>query len=124
MAAGPDPEPTLSTRLALALLVLAWGPAMAFQFGHIGALASLRLDAAPGSVLATLLPQGGLPLLTLAQVLVILAAGVFAAGCLAGIRGTPRRGDEPYSRAGWRALLSICALYEIVVLAFAIGILD
>ena len=58
LAAGPDPEPTLSTRVAFSLLVLAWGPAMSFQLGHIGALASLQLHALPGSVLAALLPAG------------------------------------------------------------------
>lgn len=121
LAAGADPEPALSTRVAFSLLVLAWGPAMSFQLAHIGALASLQLQAHPGSVLATLLPAGGLHLLTVAQVAVILAAGVFAAVCLAGIHGMLRRLDEPYSRAGWRALVAICILYEIGALALAVS---
>jgi hypothetical protein len=117
LTSGADPEPTLSTRVAFSLLVLAWGPAMGFQLGHIGALASLRLHAAPGSVLADLVPAYGLQLLVIAQVTVILAAGLFSAVCLSGIHGVLLREQEPYSRAGWRWLVAICGLYEVGALA-------
>jgi len=119
LTAGSDPEPKLSTRVAFSLLVLAWGPAMAFQLRHIGALAALRLHALPGSLLAMLLPADGLRLTIIVQVAVILAAGLFAAVCLSGIHGVLRREQEAYSRAGWRALLAICVLYEVGVLALA-----
>jgi len=121
LAAGSDPEPTLSTRVAFSLLVLAWGPAMAFQCGHVGALASLHLNAATGSALAVMLPVGGLSLLGLTRVLVVLAAGLFAAVCLAGIHGVLRRDGEPYSRAGWRGLVALCSLYAIGALALAVA---
>ena len=121
LAPGSDPEPTLSTRVAFSLLVLAWGPAMSFQLGHIGALAALRLQAPPGSALAGLLPAGGLQLLTLAQVAVTLAAGLFAAVCLAGIHGALRREGGAYSRAGWRGLAAIGCLYELGALALVVA---
>jgi len=121
LAAGPDPEPTLSTRVAFSLLVLAWGPAMSFQLGHIGALASLQLRTLPGSALAALLPPDGLRLLTVAQIAAILAAGLFAAVCLSGIHGVLRREGEPYSRAGWRWLVAICGLYELGALLLAVA---
>jgi ferredoxin len=121
LAAGPDPEPTLSTRVAFSLLVLAWGPAMGFQLGHVGALASLRLQALPGSALAKLLPVEGLRLLPIAQVAVILLAGACAAVCLSGIHGRLLRQAEPYSRAGWRWLVAGCALYEVAMLRLAVG---
>jgi hypothetical protein len=119
LAAGADPEPTLSTRVAFSLLVLAWGPAMAFQLGHVGALASLHLHALPGSALAALVPADGLRLLTVGQVGVILAAGLFAAVCLSGVHGVLRRDREAYSRAGWRWVVAICAAYEIGALSLA-----
>ncbi len=121
LTAGSDPEPTLSTRVAFSLLVLAWGPAMSFQLGHIGALSSLQLQAQPGSVLASLLTADGLHVLTIAQVAVILAAGVWSAVCLFGVHGMLRRLEEPYSRAGWRSLVAICILYEIGALALAVA---
>ncbi len=119
LTAGADPDPTLSTRVAFSLLVLAWGPAMSFQLGHIGALASLSLHALPGSALAALLPADGLKLMTVAQASVIFAAGLFAAVCLSGIHGVLRREGEPYSRAGWRWLVAICVLYEAGAFALA-----
>lgn len=120
LAAGPDPEPTLSTRVSFSLLVLAWGPAMSFQLGHVGALAALQLQALPGSALAALLPAGGLRLLTGAQTAVTLAAGVFAAVCLSGVHGSLRRTGETYSHAGWRVLVVICILYQIGALALVV----
>jgi polyferredoxin len=121
LTAGSDPEPTLSTRVAFSLLVLAWGPAMSYQLGHIGALDSLRLHALPGSVLAALVPAGGLRLVTVAQVAVVLAAGLFAAVCFSGIHGVLRREEEPYSKAGWWWLVSICGAYELGALALALA---
>jgi len=121
LTAGSDPEPTLSTRVAFSLLVLAWGPAMAFQLGHIGALASLHLHALPGSVLAALVPASGLKLLSVAQVAVVLAAGLFTTVCLSGIHGVLRREGEPYSRTGWRWLVAICGLYELGALALVVA---
>ena len=121
LAAGSDPEPTLSTRVAFSLLVLAWGPAMAFQLGHIGALASLHLHALPGSLLAALVPAEGLKLLSVAQVAVVLAAGFFTAVCLSGIHGVLRREAEPLSKTRWRVLVAICGLYELGALALALA---
>lgn len=120
LAADRDGEPTLSTRLALSLVVLAWGPAMAYQFGNIDTLASLHLHAEPGSLLATVLPRGGLSLLPVAQVAVALTAGVFAAACVAGVRGALHRAGRPYPLTAWRAILLICALYEVAVLALVV----
>ena len=94
---------------------------MGFQLGHIGALAALQLQALPGSVLATLVPADGLKLLTVVQVAVVLAAGLFAAICLSGIRSVLRRDGEPYSRAGWRWLVAICGLYELGALLLAVA---
>ncbi|MHB8835711.1 MAG: cyclic nucleotide-binding domain-containing protein [Candidatus Methylomirabilia bacterium] len=121
LAAGSDPEPTLSTRVAFSLLVLAWGPAMGFQLGHIGALAALHLHAQPGTVLAALVPAGGLRLLVVAQIAAVLAAGLFSAVCLLGIHHALRREGEPYSRAGWRWLVAICGVYEIGALALIVA---
>jgi hypothetical protein len=68
-------------------------------------------------VLAVLVPADGLKLLSVAQVAVVLAAGLFTAVCLSGIHGVLRRDEEPYSRAGWRWLVAICGLYELAALA-------
>jgi len=111
LAAGADPEPTLSTRVSFTLLVLAWGPAMAFQLGHIGLLGTVRLHAESGSLLARVLPAAGLSLLRIAQAAVVSAAGLFAGICLLGIQGRLQRDPQAHSPAGWRLVLSLCAVY-------------
>jgi DNA-binding NtrC family response regulator len=121
LAAGVDPEPTLSTRVAFMLLVLAWGPAMAFQIGHVGILGTLHLHAENGSLLARVLPTAGLPLRGIMQVLVVLASGLFAGICLLGIQGRLRRDQEAHSTAGWRLVLGICGAYFAGTIALIAG---
>jgi DNA-binding NtrC family response regulator len=111
LAAGADPEPTLSTRVAFTLLVLAWGPAMAFQLGHVGMLGTLRLHAESGSLAARVLPVAGISLRQIAQVAAVLASGLFTVICLLGIRGRMRRDREAHSPGGWRLVLVLCGAY-------------
>jgi DNA-binding NtrC family response regulator len=110
-AAGDDPEPALASRVAFTLLVLAWGPAMAFQLGHVGALATLHLYVEPAGLLARVWPAAGVSVRAVAQVAAVLSAGVFAAVCLFGIRGRMRRDEMPHHPGAWRVLPAVCALY-------------
>ena len=119
--AGDRTGPVLATRVAFTFLVLAWGPAMAFQLGHIGALGAVRLHADPRSLMAHLLPEAGLPLLTVAQAAVALLAGSLAWVCLLGIRGRLRRDGEQYSHAGWRLLQALCGVYVAASLALVLA---
>ena len=119
--AGDRTGPVLATRVAFTLLVLAWGPAMAFQLGHVGVLGAVRLHADPRSLVAHLLPEAGLPLLAVAQFAVVLLAGILAGICLLGIRGRLRRDGERYSRAGWRLLQALCAAYVAAALALVLA---
>jgi polyferredoxin len=115
-----DPEPTLATRTAFSLLVLAWGPAMAYQLQHVAVLDALRLHAEAGSVAVRLLPEGELSLLPFAQLGVTLLAAVASAICLAGVRFRLRREGTSYSRRGWNLLMALCVCYFLVTLALII----
>ncbi|HEY5999943.1 MAG TPA: cyclic nucleotide-binding domain-containing protein [bacterium] len=121
LAPGGHPGPALATRAALALLLLAWGPAMAFQLRHVGVLSAVRLHAQPGGIMARLLPAEGLTVLALAQVEAVLAAGILGGICLMGIGGRLRRGGEEWSTARWRGFLAICAAYLAGSLALVLG---
>jgi transcriptional regulator with AAA-type ATPase domain len=111
LGGGEHPGPVLSTRVAFTLLVLAWGPAMAFQLGHVGVLGTLRLHAEPGAVAGLLLPSAGLSLRLLDQVRAVLLSGVLAGICLLGIRGRLQHGGAARPRVRWRLLLALCAAY-------------
>jgi transcriptional regulator with AAA-type ATPase domain/NAD-dependent dihydropyrimidine dehydrogenase PreA subunit len=113
---GRAPQ-SLAPRTALAMLVLAWGPAMAYQLRHVHELARVHLQGEPGSLLARLLPAGEVSLLVVLQAEALLAAGLAAAVCFAGIRSRLRREGAAYSRRGWSLLLVACLLYLVGCLA-------
>ena len=74
-----------ATRSVFTLLVLAWGPAMAWQLEHVSGLASLRIHPEAGSRLANIFPTGGVSLLSVLQVGVIVAAAALAAVAFRGL---------------------------------------
>lgn len=113
-----DPGPTLATRAAFSLLLLAWGPAMAYQLQHVPGLDSLRFHAAPGSVLAQYLWSGELSLLWFGQVGVTLLAGLFALMSFLGI--FTRLHKEEFSQRGWNLLMTLCFCYLLGMLALII----
>ncbi len=117
LAGGGEPDPALATRVGLALLVLAWGPAMSFQLGHIGALETLRLHAQPQGPLAGFWPDGGVSLRTIVQVAATFLAAACSAICLVGIRWRLRREGGTLARARWRPLALFCAAYVAGALA-------
>jgi hypothetical protein len=121
LGAGDRPGPVLATRAAFTLLVLAWGPAMAFQLEHVHALGMIHLHAEPGGLAARLLPSGGLPLRLVDQVRVVLIAGALAGICLLGIGGRLRRDGEECPPARWRLLLALCLGYLAFCLALVLA---
>jgi polyferredoxin len=107
--AGQDLRP----RVAFALLVLAWGPAMAYQLHHIRSLASLHIHADAGSFMARFFPPGEVSMQLVLQLGVIGLATLCAAVCLWGIRWRAKRDDVPVSAAGWKVLAGLCAAYVV-----------
>jgi DNA-binding NtrC family response regulator len=116
----PHPDPAFSSRVAFALLILAWGPAMAYQLGHISGLEQLRVHGAEGTFAGSLLPPGGLTVQTLLQAGVIVMAALFAGICLAGIKWRFSRSDGEISPWGWRTLFLLCALYTLASLTLVL----
>lgn len=100
-----------ATRCAFTLLVLAWGPAMAWQLEHIPGLASLRVSPEAGSRLAAFFPAGGISLLSLLQTGVIVAAAALAAVALRGLVNRFRLQQQETSPRGWKVVTTMCAAY-------------
>lgn len=108
-----DADSPAVPQAALGLAILGWGPLLAFELGHISALAELALVSSPGSRWTEVMPEG-IGLLNLLQVGAILSTGVAAAIVLHGAR---RNGGDT-SRSGWRllALLVLCYLAASLLL--------
>jgi len=103
--------PGVAVQVAFALLVLGWGPLMAYQIANIPTIASLRFGASSGSFWAQVLPAGGLSLEVLVQSLLIVFAAGLAVVALGGIVFLARRRGVGISRVGWGALSVLCMLY-------------
>jgi CRP-like cAMP-binding protein/polyferredoxin len=117
LSRDPDLDPAVSSRVAFALLILAWGPVTAYHLANSPALTSLKLSAAAGSFWDALFPGGEISLLCLVQLGVILVSAVLMAITLWGIRARFVSEQVPLSPWGWRILQSLCALYLVVTLA-------
>ncbi len=111
---------TPASRAAFGLLVVAWGPLMAFHLENIPGLDALAVRAAAGSGLARLVPALDLPLLTVLQIAVIGLATLLA---LVSFPRIWRHVDEAVGhRAMWRwGLVGVlAAAYLGVAAALAI----
>jgi transcriptional regulator with GAF, ATPase, and Fis domain/polyferredoxin len=91
---------TPASRAAFGLLVVAWGPLMAFHLQNVPGLDALSVRAAAGSALAALLPALNLPLLGALQVAAIGLAMLLA---LVSFPRIWRHVDQSVGhRAAWR----------------------
>jgi hypothetical protein len=106
-------------RIALALMVLGWGPLAAFQIANFPSVDSLVLVGSLGPVWNQLIPDGGLPLLKLAQAIFMMFAALFAGVTLWGIyrRSCKNQVDVPI--ASWAILLSVFVAYLALNLILA-----
>ncbi len=105
-------DSSLVPRVALGLAVLGWGPLLAYEFGHIGLLARVRLVTE--SSLASV--SGGLTGLTL-QTLVRLAVVLAAGGAAAYVLHRARRSADSVPRLRWRWLLIGIWAYVVAMIA-------
>ncbi len=112
---GDDQQKLLNTtRLILVLLLLAWGPFAAFQFGHIVGLNTLFIISDQQEVFHALLPEKGVSLLALVQLSVIWFSVFIASVTLFGLGWRIRHdggniaGRKPY------LILSICLFYTLL----------
>jgi len=108
-----DPDTTVSSRAAFALMVLAWGPLMAYQLTNIPGLSSLRLAAASGSMAENIFPFKGVTLLVVLQLAAVLFAALLTAVAFWRIRVQAEKEEIKLNKTGWRALLILCTIYVL-----------
>jgi len=112
-------DPVLAAKLAFGLLVLAWGPLMAYQLGNVPGLDSILVRPAPGSTSAVLW-AGQTTLLVVLQVLVVLLAAALSLVCFWRIKASEVRQGRTVSPWVWRWLLGLSAVYTAVALGITV----
>jgi len=114
---GGDGDDALTPRVPFALMLLAWGPLMAYQLGNVGVLAQIHLRAAPGAPLAAALPDAGVTVQLGLQVAVVALALLLTAITLSRTRAWQTRQGAPPPPARWRALRLVALAYSAVAIA-------
>jgi transcriptional regulator of aromatic amino acid metabolism len=112
---GDDERKLLgTTRLTLVLLLIAWGPFAAFQFGHLPGLDTLFLIPDQQGLLHAVMPEHGVPLLTLVQLSTIWFGGLMAVVTLLGIGLRIHHERTRIAGSNWYLFLGICLLYPLL----------
>jgi hypothetical protein len=106
-----DAESAVATQVPFALLVLGWGPLMAYQLANIPLLSSLHIgfanDASRTGAGAT--PE--ITLLAVSQLAVLVLAAALAGFTLWRIHARAVRKGEPVVGPGWWLVVACCAAY-------------
>jgi hypothetical protein len=102
-------------RVSCALLVLGWGPLMAYQMGHIPLLHSLTIVAGEGT-LWSIWPGPEITAVTVARVAFVVFAAVLSATILWNTRGMAVHSGERVNHVGWALLIVGCTMYTFASL--------
>lgn len=113
---GNDENSILNTtRLTLVLLLLAWGPFAAFQFGHIAGLDTLVvISSAPQNLINTLLSSEGIPLLAFIQLCVIWLGTFIGVVTLLALGWQKQREQSFVSGPKLYVFLTVVLLYALL----------
>lgn len=116
-----EDDSPVPAQVSFALLLLGWGPLMAYQFGNISALSAFHLTTDPPSLLGRLVGASDITLLPIAQLFIIVLAATLAGITLWRIRVRATREGIAIAWGGWSVLLAGCLIYLGIVLALILG---
>ena len=105
----------LAAAASCALLVLGWGPLMAYQMGHIPFFDSLVVVAEPDTWWARW-PGPEVTTLSLLRVSWIVFAAALSATILWNANGVARKSGLSIRVSGWTALIVVCTIYTFGLL--------
>ena len=100
----------LAAATACALLVLGWGPLMAYQMGHIPFFESLVVVSQPGSWWS-IWPGPAVTTMTLLRVAWVVFAAILSATILWNANGVARKSGVRIRTVGWTILIVLCTVY-------------
>jgi polyferredoxin len=116
-----EEDSSVPAQVAFALMILGWGPLMAYQFGNISALSAFHLGSDPPSLLAQFVGAGNITLLPIAQLFILALAATLAAITLWRIRVRAHRDGIAIAWGGWFLLLAGCAVYLGISIALVLS---
>ncbi len=108
-------DTSVTARVSCALLVLGWGPLMAYQMGHIPLLGSLTLVAEQGTLWARW-PGPEVTAVTVVRVAFVIFAAILSATTLWNARGHAVHSGERINVYGWTVLIIGCTIYTAMAL--------
>jgi transcriptional regulator with AAA-type ATPase domain len=115
-----DKDPALAYRVAFGLLILAWGPFMAFHLGDIPELDAILIRAADDSVLSSIFNTLPISLLLVLQFGAIIFAAVCTAICFWHIRLRQANDNGKTSFWPWRFIVALSAFYLLVAIVLVL----
>ena len=118
---GAEEDSPVPAQVSFALLLLGWGPLMAYQFGNIAALSAFHLTTDPPSLLGKLVGASDITLLPVSQIFIVVLAAALAAITLWRIRVSAARDGVSIAWGGWFVLLAGCLLYLGIVLTIILA---
>ena len=118
---GEEEESPISAQVSFALLLLGWGPLMAYQFGNITALSAFHLTTDPPSLLGKLVGASDITLLPVAQIFIVVMAAALAGITLWRIQVRAHRDGLAIAWGGWSVMLAGCVVYLGIVFALVLG---
>jgi hypothetical protein len=110
----------LAAATACALLVLGWGPLMAYQMGHIPFFETLVVVSQPGSWWSVW-PGPAVTTMSLIRVAWVVFAAILSATILWNANGVARKSGIKIRTSGWALLIAMCTAYTFGALWLVAG---
>jgi hypothetical protein len=110
---GRERTTAFTASVACALLVLGWGPLMAYQMDHIRLLHELSVVGSAGSPWVRWLGPR-IEVVTLARAAFVVFAAVLSATILWNARGRALQSGETVRASGWWLVVAGCTVYTFV----------
>ena len=111
-----DQDHVLTNRIAFALLILAWGPFMAFHLNNVPQLDAILIQASDDSVLSSVFNAADISLLLILQFGAVIFASVCTAICFWRIRVHQRSNSGKSGFWSWKFVTALCGLYLLVTI--------
>ncbi|MHC4111196.1 MAG: cyclic nucleotide-binding domain-containing protein [Planctomycetota bacterium] len=115
-----DQDHALTNRVAFALLILAWGPFMAFHLNNVPELDAIFLQASDSSIMSSFFNAADISLLLILQFAAVIFASVCTAVCFWRIRIHQVRNNGKSSFWSWKFVTVLCAIYLLVTIALVL----
>lgn len=112
-----DQDHALTDRIAFGLVILAWGPFMAFHLDNIPGLNGIFIRASDGSIFNSIFNTADISLLLILQFAAVIFASVCTAICFWRIRVRHRSNNGKWGFWTWKFIFSLCAVYLLGAIA-------